>query len=340
VRRKFVGFGRVEAIERTAEESNTRVTIRTYLRGAREEAPELPVDHLPALAGHPLSTEVFGRDGGPLQDRPFQRETLAWTVITPENAADGTPILVAEMRRRRIEQLEREANGRVQESEFEYDEWGNLTRETRRGSGGATAAAGLFLQTDLHYALNAAAGPVNLTAERRVTGAGGELLGLERFHYDGPDSNGLPLGDATLGLLRRHSRLAFTDAMRQQFYPDASEARLAQLGYRREADASGAAYWVDERRVDYDARGSMVRTLDQLGHAAQFEYDATGLFPLRVTNALGHVRSATYEPWLGTIRRLTHWDGTHDDYFYTPLGHVEREVRAGDTVDLPTVRFE
>jgi hypothetical protein len=45
----------------------------------------------------------------------------------------------------------------------------------------------------------------------------------------------------------------------------------------------------------------------------------------------------------GTSRQetlITHWDGTHDDYIYTPLGHVEREVRAGDSEDLPTVRFE
>jgi RHS repeat-associated protein len=327
-RRKFVGFGRVEAIDRSGDESNTRVTVRSYLRGTREESP--------ALAGRPVSTEVFGRDGGPLQDLPFQRESLEWSVVTPENAADGTPILVAEMRLRRIEQLEREANGRVQEFEFEYDEWGNLTREIRRGSGGATAAAGLFLQTDMRYAINAAAGPVNLAAERSVTGAGGELVALERFHYDGADSNGLPLEETTLGLLRRHTRLAFTDAMREQHYPDTNEARLTELGYRHEA----GGYWIDERRVDYDARGSMLRTLDPLGHAAQFEYDATGLFPLRVTNALGHVRVATYHPWLGTIQRLTHWDGTQDVYFYTPLGHVEREVRAGDTEDLPTVRFE
>lgn len=335
-RHKFVGFGRVEAIEHSGDESNTRVTIRTYLRGARKEAPVLPLEHLPALAGRPLSTEVFGRDGGPLQDLPFQRESLEWIVVTPENAADGTPILVAEMRRRRIEQLEREASGRVQEFEFEYDEWGNLTREIRRGSGGATAAAGLFLQTDMRYAINAAAGAVNLAAERRVTGEDGALLALERFHYDGADSNGLPLGDSTSGLLRRHTRLAFTDAMRQQLYPDTSEARLTELGYRHEEDA----YWTDERRVDYDARGSMIRALDPLGNAAQFEYDATGLFPLRVTNALGHVRTAIYHPWLGTIQRLTHWDGTHDDYFYTPLAHVEREVRAGDIKALPTVRFE
>lgn len=340
VPRKFVGFMVVETIERSGTEADARLTRRSYLKGAREDAPELPIDHRAALSGKPLRTEVLGLDGSPAQDRAFRRESLTWTVVTPEVADDGTPILVPQLRRRRLEQLERQESGRVQEWEFEYDAFGNVTRERRRGTGGATGAGGLFIQTDLTYAPNTDIWLVNLVSERRVTGADGELLALERFYYDGPDSNGLPIGETETGLLRRHARLAFTDAVRQELYPDVPEPRLVELGYRRELEGSSASYWIDERRVDYNANGSMVRTLDQLGEPAEFEYDPTGLFPERVTNALGHTRSATYDPWLGTIRTLTNWDGNQDQYFYTPLGHVAREVRSGDTEEFPTVQFE
>jgi RHS repeat-associated protein len=339
VRRKFVGFMIVETIERSGAKSDARLTRHTYLGGQREDAPELPIDHLPALSGKPLRTEVFGLDGSPAQDRAFRRETLSWTVAAPEIAEDEPPILVPQLSRRRVEQLEREENGRVQEWEFEYDAFGNVTGERRRGTGGATVGE-LIIQTDLSYARNIESWVVNLVSERRVTSAGGELLALDRFHYDGPDSDGLPLGESEAGLLRRHARLAFTDAMRQEFYPDVEEARLVELGYRREVEGDNAAYWIDERRVDYNASGSMVRTLDQLGHAADFEYDATGLFPERATNPLGHARAATYDPWLGTVRTLTHWDGNQDTYFYDPLGHVLKEVRPGDSEEFPTVQFE
>jgi RHS repeat-associated protein len=340
VRRKFVGFLVVETIERSGGESDARLTRHTYLRGARAETPELPIDHLAALSCKPLRTEQLGLDGSPAQDRAFRRESLTWTVVAPETAEDDTPILVPQLSRRRVEQLERQENGRLQEWEFEYDAFGNVTRERRRGTGGVTGADVLFIQTDLTYARNLESWVVNLVSERRVTGAGGELLALERFFYDGTDSNGLPLGETEAGLLRRHARLAFTDAMRQEFYPDVEEARLEELGYSREIEGDSAAYWIDERRVDYNARGSMVRTLDQLGQPADFEYDASGLFPERATNTLGHIRSATYDPWLGTIRTLTHWDGNQDRYFYDPLGHVLKEVRPGDTEELPTVQFE
>ena len=340
VRRKFIGFLVVDTIERAGPESETRLSRHSYLRGEREDAPELPVDHVAALSGKPLRTEIFGVDDSPAQNRPFRRESLTWTVVTREIADDGQPILVPQLRRRRMEQLEREENGRVQESEYEYDALGNLTRERRRGTGAATAAEGLFMQTDLTYALNLDRWLINLVSERKVTSVDGELLSLERFYYDGPDSNGLPFGESEAGLLRRHSRLALTDAMRQELYADVAEPRLVELGYRREIEAGSAAYWIDERRVDYNANGSLARTLDQLGASVVFEYDSTGLFPTRVTNALGHTRTATYDPRLGTIVTLTHWDGNRDQYVYTPLGHVAKEVRSGDTAEFPTVEFE
>jgi len=340
VRRKFVGFLVVETIEHAGDEAAARLTRHTYLRGAHADAPELPIDHATALSGKPLRTEMLGLDGSAVQDKAFRRETLTWTVVSPEVGDDDTHILVPQLSRRRLEQLEREDNGRVQEWEYEYDAFGNNTRERHRGTGGATAAAGLFIQTDLTYAQNADAWIVNLVSERRVTGADGELIALERFYYDGPDSGGLPSGETEAGLLRRHARLAFTDAMRQEFYPDVEEARLADLGYRREVEAENASYWIDERRVDYNANGNMVGTLDQMGQPARLEYDSTGLFPERATNALGHTRVATYDPWLGTISTLTHWDGNQDRYFYTPLGHVVKEVRPGDTEEFPTVQFE
>ncbi|MCA1578350.1 MAG: hypothetical protein LC794_13420 [Acidobacteria bacterium] len=339
-RRKFIGFMVVETIERSGQAADARLTRHTYLKGERADAPELPLDHVAVLSGKPLRTELFGLDGTAVQDRAFRHETCTWTVLTPETGEDGTPILVPQLSRRRVEQLEREETGRVQEWEFEYDAFGNVTRERRRGTGGATAAPGLFIQTEITYALNTDRWIVNLIAERKVSGADGETLALERFFYDGPDSNGLPIGESEAGLLRRHSRLAFTDAIRQQLYPDLPEARFVELGYRREVEDGVAAYWIDERRVDYNANGNMIRALEQLGQPAEFEYDATGLFPERVTNAIGHTRRATYDPWLGTIATLTHFDGNRDQYFYTPLGHVAKEVRSGDTEEFPTVQFE
>jgi RHS repeat-associated protein len=339
-RRKFIGFSVVETIERSGEDRDVRLTRRTYLRGLREDAPELPVDYVSALAGKPRRTEIFGRDGSPVQDRPFRRELLEWTVVAPETAEDGSPILVPELRYRRTEQLERAEAGRVREWEFAYDEFGNVTREIQRGSGGSHEAGARSRRIELTYALNPEKWLVNLVAQRRVSDGEGKIVELERFHYDGPDSNGLPLGAAEAGLLRRHARAAFTDAFRQALYPAQDDARLAELGYRREEDNGGASYWIDQRRVDYDERGSMVSTLGPLGQSIDFEYDSTGLFPERATNALGQTRSAAYDPWLGTIRTLTHWDGNQDRYFYTPLGRVAREVRMGDTEELPTVRFE
>jgi RHS repeat-associated protein len=210
------------------------------------------------------------------------------------------------------------------------------------------------------------------------------LIGHERTYYDGELFVGLPLGQlGEYGAPVRREALAFTDAhLTTTFdasdphalgpvpcyldasappawtpeYPAGFKTALPPLaGYAYFADGavpgSPAGYYVIAERRSYDfhdaaqvPRGLVRVTRDPLGKDTAVDYDAFGLFAVRVTDAVGLVTEATYDERVLLPRQIADPNGTQTELAYSPLGMVlARYVRGaageGDR-DNPSLQFE
>lgn len=335
--RKFRGFARVETIEE-AEGAAARLTRHRYHVGRSQDSPGVAFDDLDALAGKTLAKETFEAGAGGAPDRLLRRESVRWQVIRAATAAEGTTIRVPRMGERTDEQLEGRPTGRAQRWTYVYDAFGNVVEETHTGTG---EGEDLLLHSVVEYAYDEARWVMQMPATRTQYDRDGAVVACERFRYDGTGDDPLALGEVSAGLLRRHSRQAFTDQTREALFPGVPHERLGGLGYRQEPDPSGtAAWWIDERRATYTPEGELASVTDALGATTTIEYDTTGFFAAKAVNALGHVRTASYDPWLGTVRESTAWGGERETYTYTPLGHIATETRGTPSDGQPTVRYD
>jgi len=342
--RRFVGFTHVETVEDTNKDDHCvkRLTRYLYHKGTKENLPDMPKENTVALSGKLYRTEIFGKDSSPDENKPYRRETFDFDVVIPEHTQDGDSVKVPFLQKRTLEFLERQTEGRIQEFTFEYDAFNNIIFERRRGHCVAIDVPDKEIHIRFNYALREDLWILNLPAERTISDSSGVLFAKERFFYDGDNIDGLPLGQAEKGLLKRHSRQAYTQDMVNNVYGEMDDEKLSDAGYYRVEEGDGSVgYWSDVRRVNYNEKGQMVSVMDPNGHSQKVEYDLeSGIFPIVIRNHLGHTRQAQYDPWLGTVVALTHWDGNSFLYTYTPLGQVEKEIKPGDSFELPTVQFE
>ena len=170
--------------------------------------------------------------------------------------------------------------------------------------------------------------------------AGGALLAEVRQYYDGPPANGLPLGQVERGLLSRQEEAALPLAEADAIY-GAGAVDWPALGYHQIVRFDGVASWaVNRSRLTHSATGMMTSRVDALGGTSTYEYDADGLLLAAVTNELGHVARATYDPAWQLIEERTDINGARTRYSYDPRGRVETVVRPGDSDAFPTLRYE
>ncbi len=332
---RFSGFGRVDTVEDHGPGTVPVLTRSFFHLGRPGEGEAVPPQHVPALRGQLYRKEVFGPDGSADAGKPYMVEGTVWGVRAAAAAADGREVLFPHTLRRSVERSERTPKASRLVTELEHDAFGNVTLERRRGIGSEPGEPEQVVEIHGAYRNDTVRWVLGLPV-RRSTRSAGMRLDDVRMYYDG-----LPFGQSTQGLLTRRERLAFTPALLDEVLDGVELPALAELGYHLVGVGDAAEWWFDEYRVAHDARGSIVEHRDAMGNVTRIEYDAPhALWPVRCTNAAGHVHEAVYHPRLGAIARLTDPAGAATTFAYTPLGRVRREVRPGDSDALPTVEFQ
>lgn len=92
-------------------------------------------------------------------------------------------------------------------------------------------------------------------------------------------------------------------------------------------------------RTRYDDYGNITAVTDPAGATTGTEYDGVKLYPVSVTDPLGHVtRYVTDYRW-GRSTRVTDSNDVATDYEYDDAGRLKAVIRPGDSTGLPTMRY-
>lgn len=262
----------------------------------------------------------------------------------------------------RIDGFQYEANGLFQTSlgfparppthslqVVDQDDYGNEIRHENWGfvdDASATNDQRFSLTT---YALGGEAIPrwiIRLPAESTTTDDRGLFVNRTRHYYDGPDFIGLPLGQiGSRGL----------DVRTEQFINGERQVpALSQLSFQPGDPRLPAGASVNSTRSAFDGSGNLIGMLDPLGdpenpqsgHAMSFIYDsALHQFCTEEQTVIGgglsnHVVTAAYDYRYGVVTNSINANGHASYWTYDLFGRLIAAIRPGDTVGLPTVKYQ
>ena len=330
--RQFQGFRSAERIEVGDESRPDTLTRFTFLMGMERQPGSGP--EASALNGLLASAEVYGLDGAANQHRPYRSERSSYKLTQLTDTLDGQPRAFVAVSTHRLEDSERSDDARVEEKTFTYDALGNVVREVLRGSGqvGGVAQPELERTLEVTYAASASHYILGKSARQVVRDADGQIVSETRTYYDGPDFEGLPLGQMDRGALARESRLVLTETEFQAHYTDMDPAAL---GYRLDATADGEpARFLDARREAHDARGLLIGEREPVGDQSATAFDIDGLFRIALVDSLGETRFV-YDRAAGQPSTITYGDGSIASFRYDAQGRVLAALMPGDDASNP-----
>ncbi len=194
------------------------------------------------------------------------------------------------------------ANPQTKRTTFEYDAYGNVTKQSELGD---TAITGDERTTTYSYMPNTATWIVGKPYSTQTNDAAGNAISRTNYFYDGIPSPIPP----TKGDLTRVERWL--------------------------SSGSSPSTW-----YEYDAYGNQTAVIDAKGNRTTTAYEATyKQYPQTVTNALGHVEQYAYDPKFGVVMSVTDANGQITTNTYDVFGRPSTVVRPGDTALLPTVVY-
>ncbi len=337
--RRFLGFGRVERSDDGNADTPARIAVSHFHTKPPERATRDALQRHMVLSRMPYRTETFGSDDG--ASSPFWAETIEGEAVLVDTGIDGTPVYFAA--RRRLVRITRDRGTRTLEREvnYEYGPFGNVTleEEIHRFRDGADIDRVTVRSIETRYADDSAAYLVNLpvmTIERD----GGQVMAASKLYYDGDPFQGLPLGQATRGVLSRREALVFTDALLADVY-GAELPNLGALGYFVVNDPDlGAGWWMTEVAQEADATGNPAVRRDPLGRQLLSVFDDEGIYPVQLTNALGQVVTSEFEYRHGQMTRQIARDGTETRWRFDVHGRLINVLGPQDIDDIPSTVYE
>jgi RHS repeat-associated protein len=298
--REFRGFTRAERRDIGDESAPTQVTAEHYDVGLVEYA----------LKGKELDVELRGEAG-----EVYRRTTTSWQTRTLATGTDGVPVVLPFAAAVEVEHIEAGSGpARTVREEFEYDDYGNQTVHRQLGD---VDLEGDEVVTKTGYAVNADDWIIDRKNHEVITDLAGTVHAERFLYYDGPEFEGLPLGQVARGELTR-----------------VEEWR---------GEAVGGGYRQKERN-QIDQWGNVTAKLDPNGGRRDLEYDALAhTFVTRETVRLdGYSLEATaeYDRGLGIVTSYTEWNGHTTTFAFDALGRLTTVVKPGDTEKLPTTSYE
>lgn len=217
---------------------------------------------------------------------------------------------------------------RIETASYSYDEFGNVVQKIHIATfAGDHAAQPISLEQTVSYVRNEADWIVGLPASIESRGTNGEILKHDLHFYDGTAFIGLPLGQATRGILKRSRELVYVDALLPSGFTDfiASDWGLVHDGF---------GWYRDTIAYDHDAQGNITSQRDALGTEKRIQYDANNVFPRRLEEPGGLVTECQFEPRTAQPLELRLSDGRITRYEYSPLGRVRSQFDTGSDGNL------
>lgn len=306
VERTFAGFAGATDIRPGDEHTPTLVTTTTYDVGLEDRT----------LRGLPLAVENRSDSGW-----IFDRLVHTYVTRTLDVGLDGRPIRFSFERRQDREYVEGDAQrARATRTEFDVDEYGNVTLEKRWGevADGDVLAGNDEALITRTFANDAESWVLGRLVTEETADAAGERVSLEQNFYDGEPFVGLPLGEVEIGNVTR---------------------REAWVGPELDAYELVSS-------TAYDTDGNVIETRDARGGGRKFEWDAenrTTLVAERVATG-GEVLEikARFDAAYGQVVAVEAYNGSKTIAQYDALGRLAKLVKPGDSLDLPTlqIRYE
>jgi RHS repeat-associated protein len=330
--RQFQGFRRTERLEVGDESRPDTLTVFRFLMG-QERLPGQGAEWA-ALNGMLQRTEIYGLDGSPQQDRPYRVEETDYGLQVLGTCPDGRQRTFVFAQRYRVEDTERGDDLRGEEKTYEYDSFGNVTRETLRGYGKRDGVSQPERRrtVETEYAQAAGRYRVDLVARIVVRDEADRILAERRRYYDGADYVGLPLGQASRGLPAREEHLVLSQADFEAHYAGMD---AAALGYSTGVDADGnPAVFAPLHSHAYQAQGIKLGDRDGVGNETRYTYDASGLFRITLTNQMGTTQFE-YDRSVGQPKRIIYPDGKETRFAYDAQGRVLAVALHGDSLADP-----
>lgn len=318
VEKQFRGFAEVEQVELGDRSAPTLVTRTHFDTGRTFEA----------MKGRLLKSSAETEDGA-----VFHRETTVWAEPprTVRIGTNGVLIRFAHPVGAIKEILERGAGTpRRLESETEYDDYGNLTRESDFGlvENGDRSAFDDERITVTEFAVNTTRWIIHAPTRQSIQDEHGAVISRSEMYYDDETFSGNNPGTVVVG----------------------------NLTLRRDwVDPADPAARVDSVRTRYDAYGNAIQNLDPLapasadpgaGHFREMAYDDIfHTYSERETIHIGSnspplVATAHYDAGLGTVIRATDFNDNITTYGTDALGRLTRIMRPGDSDAFPTAEYD
>ena len=325
--RRFQGFRHVDRREIGDESRADVLTKFTFLMNqagvtghSREHA------HLDRMLAR---VEAFSLDGSPLEQTPYRSEETDYDFQELETLPDGTKrvFVFAHITRKRYS--ERTMDERVEETTFDYDAFGNVIREVRRGFGtdDGTAVPEKVLSSEFSYAVNA---DQTIFKPARIVkrNAANEIVREMRRFYDG-----LPLGQLSKGLQTREEVLTLPAAEFDAHYAGMDESAL---DYFRQNDADGnAAVFAMTKETAYTPQGNRASEQTGAGRFHEMFYDADNIHVVReIVN--GKQSQYVREPVYGKPLEIEGPNGEAVRMAYDAFGRPTAYMIADDTSANPT----
>ncbi len=337
--RQWLGFGDVETDDAaTAHEAATRQHLFFHNRVETANTPAFI-----AGRGQPYRTDV----ADPVNAVILQTSTSDWDARPVDPSAPSIDAWLAVERSRTATRFAGTTLVHTDSVSYEYDDAANVVVETRTGewtdSTGAARVDTLVTRTS--FAVHATHGVTSFPARRRHFDGAGHLLKGFDYHYDGPDFDGLPLGEVVHGFLTRQTEIALTESQRTAAYGDAPASVTAMIStalaalYRAEQDPDfGELLVKDMRRFKLDSLGNQVETLDTFGHRVTITYDSDAVCPTSITED-AVARPVAFDPVAQQATLTTDGNGHTLQTRFDGLGNVIAVWRRDADPTRPTETY-
>jgi len=335
--RRFDGFRCVEKLE-VGDDSRASVMTRHNFNVGQQYLKGNGPEHA-AINRTLAKVQVFSLDGSPEESLPLTTEDSEYDIQLVESL-EGQPKRVRPVVKiTRKTFVERSKDSRTEERHYDYDTYGNATREVFRAFGvkDGEPVPELSLTNEIEYAINPELNIISTPCRMTKRSPNGDLLSEIRRFYDGEDFVGLPIGEIQKGSLTRIETLVSSVADFESHYTDMD---APTLGYSEGIDVDGnPGIFVQEQRRRFSPWGNVLDELDPLGNLTSYVYDPSGIGKIEEHNYLG-TTFINQDNWNMQPASIVSPDGTFAEISYDAMGRIRKVAVGEDNLLDPTREYE
>ena len=325
--REMCGFGRVDVEDVGDASIPTLVTTRWFHIGLNSDGSE-PATTNERQRARAIRGRLYRQERGTADGYLFDRFEQDWRVYDGVAPTAIVPRLVGSTQS--VFEGEALPTSRIVTEQLAWDVDGNVT-DGRERSYAASPVPERELRTTTTYAHDPNGRYRQRIARVVQSDSTGAVLSDLRTSYDGAAPNDV----GAAGIITSREALALTDAQVNAIY-GANVPDFAALGYHRIGGEGG--WWASLGRYQrsVDAGGIVGSIVGAAGGTTTLEFEATGCYPVRVTDGVGNDVRAEFDLRYYQPTALVDPSGARHEVTFDALARVVRVVKPGDSVASPT----